>query len=185
MERIDMAVFLKLFDVIPGWVYALACAALVALLGVQTVRLDGSKVEVAQLHQQAEKDRADRAQLEAAHNLQIADMQAKHAATQQEIISGYTDLHLKTVAERDAALHRADGVHVAAEAAAGRDRAASPSDPAACERLRNENAALNGLVDQGYRLVVEGRSLVRDAASGIETLKAVIENDRKLLEAKP
>ena len=40
--------FLKIFDVVPGWLYALALAIVLTGIGVQTMRLHGAQVTVAE-----------------------------------------------------------------------------------------------------------------------------------------
>lgn len=173
---------LAIFDVLPGWVWAAIVAGLVVVgagaIAVQTVRLSSSQTEVATLGTQIQKDRAERLQLVADHNLKVAAMQATHAKVQQEIISGYTDQYLKLQGERALDRARADRVQQLADAAAARDREAARSDPAACGRVADNNAALYGLVAEGFRLVVEGGDLARAAANDIGTLKALIQNDR-------
>lgn len=174
-----MSKLLGLFDIVPGWAYALAIAGLLVVSGTQTVRLSAAKVEVAELKQAAEQDRADRLQLVADHMIDLANVQRDHAATQQEIVDAASAEKLRLQAAHAVDLERVRRVHNAAEAHAAADRAASPSDPAACQRVADRNQALYDLVNEGFGLVVEGRNLLGHAAIDIDTLKRVIANDRE------
>lgn len=184
--------WLKVFDVVPGWVYAAAIAALVlgggGLLGYQYVEIAGlnAKVsakdtEIAKLKLDAEKDRTDRLQLVAAHNLEIARLQQQHATHQQEIVNAYQDRILKLASERNLALARAERVQRDAEERAARDRQASCNDPASVERVKDHNAVLYGLVSEGYQLVEEGRLLLGERNAQVDALKRITENDRAVI----
>jgi hypothetical protein len=173
--------FLKVFDIIPGWAYALIVAAVLAFGGVQTVRLAGSQTDMAELKMAAEKDRGDRLALVAAHNLKIGKMQADHAKIQQEIIGGYTDQILKLQGERTLAVARVDRVRNDAAAAAARDRATAGSDPAAAKRLADRNEVLYTLVAEGFDLVEQGRGILGERDAAVEALKSLIANDRKAI----
>lgn len=180
-----MSKLLDLFDLVPGWVYAAVIAGLVLVGGgaiaTQTVRLAGAQADNAKLVAAAEKDRADRLALVAAHNLKIGQMQAAHAKQQQEIISGYTDTVLRLQAERSLDRNRAQRVLDAAESNAARDREAARTDLAACQRVADRNEALYRMVAEGFDLVAEGRNLLGRATADIDALKGVIANDRALL----
>lgn len=173
-----MSAFLKFFDIAPGWVYALVIAGLLLAVGGQQVRVANAHTEIATLKLAAEKDRGDRLQLVAAHNLKVAGMQAMHAKQQQEIISGYTDFVIRLQGERRLAVDRADRVQRAAEDRTTRGRSISADDTSAVQRLVDDNAVLNTLVAEGFRLVDEGRNLLRERDAQVGTLKSIIENDR-------
>jgi len=160
------------------WVVGAVVVGLLGAVGVQTVRLSKAEVQIADLRRQAEKDRGDRLQLVAAHNLAMANSQAAHARTQQEIIDGFITQKLALQAAHAVDMQRVRRVHDNAVAAAAADRAASKDDPAACQRIADRNQALYGLVDEGFGLAVEGRRLLGTAAAEIDTLMALIKNDR-------
>jgi hypothetical protein len=173
---------LKVLDVIPSWVYAAAIAALVigggSAIAVQTVRLADAKTEIAKLGEQAQRDRADRAQLVADHNLKIAGMQKAHAERQQEIINGFIDLRLRDQADHARELSRSRSVRDAAVAAAARDRATAEANGAAAGDLADRITTLYDLVARGHELVVRGREIVRRRDAEVLALKRIIQNDR-------
>lgn len=169
-------------SLIPSWVYAAAIAVLLAAVGTQTVRLSGAQTDVANLQKAASDARAERLTLIAAHNLKVGKMQTDHAKTQQEIIGGFIDQKLRLQAEHTLALDRAQRVRGAAAAAAARDRDDARGDPAACQRVADNNAALYDLVSEGFSLVEEGGGLLGQAANEINTLRALSGNDRALLD---
>lgn len=189
-----MTKLLAIFDVIPGWVYALVIAGLLAVggtvIGVQAVNLAQADTQLANMVAAVEKERADRLQLVADHNLKIARMQAVHAQTQQEIVDGFIQLKLDADTRHRkelAAVRRHADVRVrdAAEAAAARDRGAAEGESAACRDLADRNATLYRLLAEGHELAVrnlelaaEGRALVGRRDAEVATLKRVIENDR-------
>lgn len=160
------------------WTAGAVLVGLLAAIGVQTLRLATAHTDLAELGQQVQQDRADRLQLVAAHNLQVATMQANHAKTQQEIIGGFIDQKLKLQAAHAIDLDRARRVRVAAAAGAAADRAAAQGNSAACQRVADRNEALYSLVADGFELVVTGRDLLGQAANEITTLKQIVMNDR-------
>jgi hypothetical protein len=173
---------LTIFDIIPGWVYA-AALALVALgggviFGFAQIEIAGLEADNSALHEQIAHDRADRLQLVADHNFKVARLQADHAKQQQGIVDAYQTEKRELALRHSRDLDRVARVQYAAGEHAARDRATAASDPAACQRVADRNGTLYGLLDEGFKLVVESRKLLGDRDAEVKALKATIENDR-------
>lgn len=173
---------LKLFDLIPGYIYAAAIALLVigggGALAFEHMSLLKEKTTTAQLREQAVTDRAEREHLTADYMKDLADVQEAHAAHQQEIVDAYqkTKLELARLTAGDA--DRVERVRVAAAEQAARDRAAAAHDPAACKRVADRNETLSGLLAAGYGVVTEGRRVVGTRDAEVAVLMGLIKNDR-------
>jgi hypothetical protein len=181
--------WLKVFDVIPGYVYAAAIAVLVigggSALAVQTYRVSQGQTKVATLERDAATLRAERENAARQYADKRAEMQATHAKQQQEIVDAYSQKLRDADSRRVADLARADRVRGNAAAAAARDRDAAKDDPAACQRVADRNGVLYGLASEGFSLVVEGRSLLAARDAAVETLKNIITNDRAAICGGP
>lgn len=181
--------WLKAFDVFPGYVYAAALGITVigggaALafeefrLGLKDVQIATGEKRIAQLNEAAEHDRAERLQLVAAHNLEIANLQAAHAKQQQENVDAFQREKQSLALRYQRELAQSRSVHDAAAEQAARDRAAASHDLAACQRVVDQHAAFYDVLAEGYDLVVESRKVIGDRDAEVAVLKQTIENDR-------
>lgn len=174
--------FVDIFEVIPGWIYAAALAAVLLLGGAalawQTYRLSEAETQIAELERDAEKLRADR-ELTARQYAEKARLDERaHSLRQQEIVDAYQKKLRAAEVRRADDVARAERVSRDAAAAAASDRAAAKDDPAACQRVADRNQILYGLADEGFGLVVEGRSLLATRDAAVDALMGLITNDR-------
>lgn len=177
-----MIAFLKIFDIIPGWIYAAVIAFLListgATIGVLNAKVNNRDTKIAQLNLDIEKDRADRLQVAADYKEDVSKREKAHTYRQQEITDAYTSQLNKQNADHARELDRAKRVRDAGSAAAARDRDAATGDPAACKRVADRNAVLYDLGSEGFELVVESRKLLQQASNEVTFLKDLIANDR-------
>lgn len=141
-----MTAILKLFDIVPGWVYALICAALLLTAGVERARGQHARTQLAEVKAQIATERANAA--EAARKAEQearAEENRRQAATRKVIDD----------AQAQAESARADAVAAGAAADSLRQRVAAlvaaahrgTGNPAAGERSKGEpdSAALDVL----------------------------------------
>lgn len=156
----------------------LAFLALLAALGVQTLRLADARADLAE--EQAGtakilKAYADRARLAVA---KLSDQQAVHAAKQQEIVHAYhqeKQAHVAAESGRATADQRLrDAIRVYA---AGRSDRPGP-DAAACRAERDRSATLGLLLEDAVGFSGRLAQAADQHASEVRFLKQVIENDR-------
>jgi hypothetical protein len=77
-------------SLVPPWVYAAALAAVVAVFGVQEVRIANLKADLAVEQAAAATERANREHAAREYAVEIAAIQAGHAAKQQELEDAWT-----------------------------------------------------------------------------------------------
>lgn len=169
--------WLKLFDIVPGWVYALALAGVLSLAGVQSVRLSASQLEVAKLGKQMSDEKAERERVAREDAQEVARIQSRHAAMQQEISNANSKRAAdRAVTVRDIAADlqrlRTDIV----EAARSGDEGAV--DPAACRRDGDLSRQLSRDLAEALGLQGEAEAVIRQRDDEVRTLLDQIATDR-------
>ncbi len=156
-----------------------AIALLVALLGVQQVRVDGLKADLAGEQKAASDLRADRERVAREHESALREKEQQHAAAQTKLEKTYADT-IKALEDQ----RRADSVAagrmrdiIAAYAASG-DLRGGQVDAAAIERAVDRLQTLGGLLAEGAGLVIEGRGIVQRRDAEVARLLDQIRIDR-------
>lgn len=173
-----MNAVLKVFDLIPRWVYAAVIAALLAAVGVQQIRVANGATELAQEKQARSDEKAERAQMALNHTRSIAKLQADHAFNQQVKEQDYAAKQKKLAAAR-----AADAVIVGelrdtiAVFAAG-DRRPGEPDAVALQRARDRLEIVGGLLAEGVGLVTEGKGIIAGRDAEVVRLLDQIQIDR-------
>lgn len=168
------------------WLLALALAAALAGLGAKQVQLSELRVKHADQLVKVERQAAERAEASASAAIQIAQDQAGHAATQQEIVHDFTKPDPQLAAAladgRDLARRLRD---TSAQLAAA--RAAPDADPAACRDQGDQHAAVVELLREAGRLsaesvdlAVEGRQALARRDREVAALMRLVGADRRL-----
>ncbi|MGJ7544644.1 hypothetical protein [Variovorax sp. LT1R16] len=160
----------------------LLVALLLAVLGLQTVRLAnrGEDLAAERLARVTETNDRNRAALRESER--VATLQLTHAAQQQETVHAFeqTVRALETGRAADAA--RADRVRRQFAATAARDREAARSDPAACERVADRSEVIAAAAAEGGELLAETRRALEQRDAEVTLLLGIVRNDRALLQ---
>lgn len=168
-----------LCDMVPGWVWALLLAG-AALTNCHTAnQRDAAVRKHDHLVAVTAQEKADRETLAAADARQVKKLQENHAAKQQEKTDGY----VKKIADlRVAAAGDAGRIERLRNdiADANRDRREAEGDATTCRGERDRLQLVEGLVGEGFELVVQGRERVRERDAQVEYLKGIVSNDRTL-----
>lgn len=155
-----------------------ACLILLALLGIQTVRLADTRADLAE--EQASTAKILKAYAERARIAveKLAAQKATHAAKQQETVHAYTAERTKRLAAQSDARTADQRLreHIRAYAADSVDW--HGPDAAACRSAGDRSATLGLLLEDALGV---SRALAQGAeqhASEVRFLKGIIENDR-------
>lgn len=174
---------LKLFDLIPSWLYAAALAAMLALLGLSTVRhmqtretLHKERAEWAQIVAKAEREARAQSERYRAIEQELSDARQIHETENAAILDDLSRA-------RSAAAVAAGGVRDAANAAAERARQACAAGSAAELRettgdsigvlalvLERADETAGKLADLAERHYIAGRACEREYESAREAL---------------
>lgn len=179
-----MTKFLNIFDLVPGWIYAIAIAACGLLIFTQSSVIDQQKLTISDLNLKAEKLRADRELVARQAADQLRKKEQDHAERQQTILD---DAARRVQVEREVRareLARVERMHSAAASAAARDLADAKGDAAASARAASRISTGYELLAEGVGLVLEGRSLLATCSAENAELIQIINNDRRLLDGK-
>lgn len=159
----------------------LLVAVLLALLGLQTVRLAGRGEELATERLARATETSDRNRAALRESERVATLQLTHAAQQQESVHAFEQTIRTLEADRaDDAAH-ADRVRLQFAATAARDRAAARSDPAACERVADRSEVIAAAAAEGGELLAEARRALERRDAEVSLLLGIVRNDRALL----
>ena len=165
--------------------YAIVIAALVALLGVQELRVNHAQNRLYKEQKARSDDQLARADAALKDSEKTATKESTHAVS----IQAASDTFTQPASFRDAALRAelADALRVrdAATARAARYRAQSEGDAAARSRLADRAEALDRQLGAGLQVVagLRGDLVRRDAE--VNLLLDVIDADRALLDQAP
>ena len=163
------------FDPIPTQAYWIAIAGLVALLGVQQIRVAGAHADLATARTalaQAELERGKetlaRTDLALEYGKKISALQIEHATNQQKTEEKYAAKIEGLEADRTAGVATAMRLRDRIAGYAARDRRPGETDAAAGQRFADRLETVSGLLAESVDLVVEGRDIIgrRDAEVG-------------------
>lgn len=158
--------------------------ALVALLGVQQLRVADLKVDLTNEQKAASELRADRERVAREHADQIAELEHQHATTQAEQESRYAKTFKALEDQRrtdSAAVSRMRDI-IAAYAASG-GRTEGDIDAAAAQRAADRIDTLASLLAESVELVIEGRGIVQRRDAEVARLLDQIKLDRATCSA--
>ena len=158
--------FLKLFDLIPGWVYVVAIAALTMFGGLRHMQANGYRLELARVR--AESDRATlAAEQQARAREQILRQQVEMIATHAMQRDKERDLQLA------GAQHAAAGL---LDTIARLNARPAPADPGAARYAHEATAAreLLGACAQEYRAVAAAADELNDQVTGLQEYAASV-----------
>jgi heme exporter protein D len=178
-----MNVFGKL---IPSWIWFAAIGSLLALLGVQQLRVEHQKTLLAEERQARATETGERNRAALRESERVAGLQFTHAAQQQEIVDVYTQIVQRLEGRiADDAAH-ADRLSRQFAASAARDREAARGDPAACRRIADRSEVLAGAAAEGGQLLIEARRALKGRDAELTLLLNLVRNDRRLMDdARP
>lgn len=165
----------------PVWLWI--AGGLIAIAGVQTIRLADSKTDVAVLEQEAAKGRADRAEAYSKDSDQKSGKESTHAADTQNASDAYTADLPDRVASYERELAAADRLRIQAERRAATDRATAKAHSAAAVDQADRIAALESNAAEGLRVVAQYRKYSDDDRARIVLLCGQINADRKLMDS--
>lgn len=161
------------------WAVAgIVALVLVAVIGVQTVRLANVKADKAELKADWALERATLASAARKAVQALADQRAAHAAQQQENADAYAkQVAARKAAEADAVAARGSVRNAITTYLAGGGLGAG-ADPAACSRDRSRSAALGDLLDDADELAEKLAGAAEQHADEVRLLKRQIMIDR-------
>lgn len=161
--------------------YAGVIAALVALLGVQQVRIAHAQAQVATLKQTAAELVADREKVALAHATHIASLQLDHAAQQQQQEIGYARKINDLETRRRAAAGESERLrHAIFQYAASGSLRGGEVDTPTAERAADRLDKLSSLLAEGTNLLEEGRGVVERRDAEVGRLLEQIGLDRRI-----
>jgi len=166
---------------IPSWIWFAAIGGLLALLGVQQLRVGHQKTLLAEERQARATETSERNRAALRESERVAGLQLNHAAKQQEVVDVYTQIIQTMEAGRADDADRADRLSRQFAASAARDRQAARSDPAACQRVADRSQVLGSAAAEGGQLLIEARRALQGRDAEVTLLLGVVANDRALL----
>jgi len=170
-----------IFDVVPGWAYAVLLALALVLIGGMKAQNAGLGAALASARLEAEKGRADRAEAARVHEQQVSTKEYNHAATTLKAVEQFAlgapvrDYSLR------AELADAHRLRDAAEGRAAHYRALSEAGAAERERLSNQCAALDRELAEGRGVVAQLRGDLARRDAEVALLVENLSAERALL----
>lgn len=178
----NLLAFSKLFDIIPGWVYALVIAGLLAHGVVLEVERDSAHNTINEMTARAATEQAQRERVARVDAEQVARVQFRHAELTQE----KTNENAKREAARLAADRQlADDNQrlrsdIHAYAASGRQEVAA--DAATCRRDADRARQLGADLEEAVGLQGEAEGFIRQRDDEVRRLLDQVRVDREALQ---
>lgn len=166
---------------IPSWIWFAAFGVLLALLGVQQLRVGNQKTMLAEERQARATETNERNRAALRESERVAGLQLTHAAKQQEVVDVYTQIIQTLEAGRADDADRARRLSRQFAASAARDRQAARSDPVACQRVADRSEVLASAAAEGGQLLIEARRALEGRDAEVALLLGLVANDRALL----
>ena len=165
--------------------YALAglVLAILGIFGVEEVRIANLQSEVAHVERQWADDRALAERTVRLQAQKLGDIQATHAAQQQEREDAWNKKQSELEARRRADAGTIVGLRGDIAAYTARGPAGDQADPAACQRAWDRLDTLGGLLAEGVELVVEGRQRVEARDAEVKLLVDQLTADRAAIDS--
>lgn len=165
-------------SLVPSWAWLAALVAVLALSGVQTVRLSSVKAEFAGEQLERANERALHEEVARETLQKHLAAQAEHARQTQELTDDFEKQisALRNARAADAATAGRLRDQIAEFAAGG--RRAGDTDAVACQRAGDRLRTVGGLLGEGADLVIEGRQIIQRRDAEVNRLLRQIETDR-------
>jgi hypothetical protein len=185
--------YLKFFEIIPSWVYALLLAGALALVGIgkgQNIALKLELVNAKSATTKAVNERdklvSDHAlavsKLQAKHAEEVSEAQTKHAKTQQEIVNDFTTKTKDLVLARRNAELDAGRVRDQIRTFTAGDLGATKANPASCGTQTDRLKIVGELLAEGFELVEQSKTIIEQRDAEVKLLQASNSNDRLTCE---
>ena len=166
----------------PRSLFWAAIFALLAAVGVQTMRLDNMRARLATERADRAVVERERAEMAAVYAKRVASIEREHAITQQRLADEFQKEKDRLAADVDRL--RADGDGLRADVEAWTARAASAAaDTAACRNLANRARLAGKLFGDADRLAEKLARAAEQRNAEVRALKAQLEADRAACEA--
>lgn len=174
---------LAIFDLVPGWVYAIACGLLIAICGVQQVRVSGLRAGLAEARADAAAADAARSEALLAHAEEKIALLEAHRTQIEDAANAY-DKKLAAAAVRAAA--DADTARRLRNQIDAFSRRGGTCHPATPVGQGGESAAqvLGGLLAESIDLLAESRKLHAERDAEVRLLFDQIDADRAACSAR-
>lgn len=173
---------LKIFDLIPGWVYA----AVVVALGVHAVvaerQHNRTELALAEVKIELAESQLNREMAARIHAQEIAALTNAHAAKQQENQDAWIELQKQHQARAAADAASLDRLRKQIAVLTDRGPTDQPHAPAQVD-LADRLETLGSLYAESLELLVEGRGIIERRDGEVMALKAQVENDRAACQA--
>jgi hypothetical protein len=161
------------------WIIGIAFAALLAVAGIQTVRLSKADTELAQEKQSRAEVEADRFDMALTHANLLAAKESTHAAETIAKDAEY-ESELKKRESRNAVLVSDNSrMRKDIKAYAAIDKQIGESDSDYTKRCEYRLEAVAGLLGEGLSLSLEGRQIIERRDAEVVRLRDQIDADRK------
>jgi hypothetical protein len=166
-------------SLIPPWVYAAGLAAVVAVFGVQELRIAKLKAEVAQAQALAADERAMREKAAREYVEAVAGIRAEHAAKQQELEDAWTNERKAFEVRRAADSRQLDRLrNQIAAFTTPRPAPDGGAGPAPDLDQADRLTTIGQLLEESLGLLAEGRGLVERRDAEVKRLVDQIGIDR-------
>lgn len=161
------------------WIVGIAFAAVLALAGVQTVRLADTKADLANEKTVRIAETNSRLQAALDHKAAISKLEAAHAAAQQLKENEYVANKARLESERLAAV--ADAGRLRSKLAAFTASGIRPGEAiaSAYQRAADRLQVVGGLLDESIDLEAESRSIIKRRDAEVDLLLNQIRTDRQ------
>jgi hypothetical protein len=171
------------FSLIPDWVYWIAIAALIAVVGTQELRIGSLKTDVAQEKTGRATELALRTDAALKHATVMSTLAATHATKQQEKEDANNAKINKLETEQRAGAVVADRLRGKLAAYAASSRRPGETDTAAIERYESRLGVVSSLLGESVDLLNEGRGIIGRRDIEVKNLLDQIAIDRLACQA--
>jgi hypothetical protein len=172
-------------DLIPSWMYLVAIGVLVAVVGLQEVRISGLETDVAIEQTKAATELSLRTKAALDHSEAMSELSQAHAKDQQTKEDTYND-SLQKIQDRNRVV-TADNDRLRGKLTAftSRDRRPGETDTAAIERYQGRLEIVGALLGESLSLLQEGGLVIEGRDLEVKNLLEQIHIDRAACTAVP
>jgi hypothetical protein len=172
-------------DLIPSWMYLVAIGVLVAVVGLQEVRISGLETDVAIEQTKAATELSLRTKAALDHSEAMSELSQTHAKDQQTKEGTYNE-SLQKIQDRNRVV-TADNDRLRGKLTAftSRDRRPGETDTAAIERYQGRLEIVGALLGESLSLLQEGGLVIEGRDLEVKNLLEQIHIDRAACTAVP
>lgn len=170
---------------IPPQAYWIAIAGMVAVVGVQSARVDDLQTDLARAEKVASDERAARTQAALDHVTAVRKLEGEHATAQTEKDKVYVAKIDKLESEQRAGAATVDRLRGQLAAFTAGGRRPGETDAALAGRYADRLQTVSGLLSEGIGLVEEGRAIVERRDAEVARLVDQVHIDRAACSPTP